>query len=553
MDNLQRLKIKKSRIRSNPLSISLILLLLLYIFHAWNNIAILKSDRTPITADATFYYQQSIKFFRILSEDNKGFLYIWRAFRDNFRDKDKPPLFAFSIVPWYFLFGVHPDIACLANLFFLAVALLSIFFIGRHFSGDYAGLLAAFILTTYPIVFGLSRWCMPYFATLSMVSLTVLLLIKSKGFSDRRYSLLSGFTAGLTALIHMISLFSLFVPYVFFFLQGLSYKDERYRRKDRYVNFLLSGSVLICLILIWMILSRHTPYTYMAANNNLPRPQTVIHGLARFMNLFLNAQLHWFYVSMFIIAGIVLAYKKFRIFLFLCAWYILHTLIVSFFPFSLTPRFNIASLSAIALITSLGIFSMPWRMLRRALVGVIVLFGIFQYFIISYYPFAERYYPYMSPLNREVRLIADDQVNHYGLLQANKTYWHQKEILSLLLRDNPKETVTVWIIYGKASIRGALLTSILEEKLPIEIVNAATDDRAQSLMPYSDEELVNDIVTADYILTYKDRVYDASKENWSDFLEKAKAIFYQNIDRFREVGRLDMPDGNVMYIYKNIS
>ena len=75
----------------------------------------------------------------------------------------------------------------MTNVLFLIVLIWSIFSIGRELLNGYAGVLAAFLILAYPNVFGMSRWYMCEFAALSLVTLTVLLLIKSKNFSHRVY------------------------------------------------------------------------------------------------------------------------------------------------------------------------------------------------------------------------------------------------------------------------------------------------------------------------------------------------------------------------------
>lgn len=143
--------LQESRPNVNSLYICVALLFLLYIFHAYNNITVLNLDSTPIMPDSTVYYRQSVKFFRALFEYESGFA---KIIKDKFYSQDKPPIFAFSIIPWYLIFGVHPDVACMSNLLFLAIAIISMFLIGRYFSNDYAGLLAAFMIDTPPAFTG---------------------------------------------------------------------------------------------------------------------------------------------------------------------------------------------------------------------------------------------------------------------------------------------------------------------------------------------------------------------------------------------------------------
>lgn len=108
-----------------------------------------------------------------------------------------PPLFHWAMVAFYKVFGISMDVAASVNSLFLVVLLLSAYGIGRHVAGKGVGLLCAFVTSTLPMIFGMSRYTYIEFSLTAMVALSFWLLLSSQGFSHRAYSLLFGLTVGL--------------------------------------------------------------------------------------------------------------------------------------------------------------------------------------------------------------------------------------------------------------------------------------------------------------------------------------------------------------------
>jgi 4-amino-4-deoxy-L-arabinose transferase-like glycosyltransferase len=120
-----------------------------------------------------------------------------------------PPLFHLSMVAFYKLFGVSMDVAAMANTVYVAVLLISAYGIGREIGGRGVGILAAFITSSLPMVFAMSRYTYIEFALTAMVALSIWLLLLSRGFSSKRHSLLFGLSVGLGLLTKWT--FALFV------------------------------------------------------------------------------------------------------------------------------------------------------------------------------------------------------------------------------------------------------------------------------------------------------------------------------------------------------
>lgn len=515
-----------------------ILIFLLFAFHALNNISIVRSDITPITVDSLDYYEQSIKCYRAFFEDNKS---IAAVYKEYFYNSSNPPLFSLSIIPFYLLFGISPDIACLANILFLALTILGMFLIGRHLSyGDnMVGVMSAFLLMSYPTIFGLSRWCMPSFAALSMVIFAVYFLLKSDSFANRKYSMLFGIATVAATLFHLSALFSIIPACSFLLLVN------KIDIKKNYKNFFFAFLLIIFIIGGWLASYHGAAIVKLKQCNNMPQLSNLIPGAAFFIRLLWEVQLHKIFTVLLAIAALILAYKEMKLFLFLCSWYFFNTAFVSFFYYSWLPRFNLGGLAALALLSSLGIFKIKESKFKRVFVAAVVIVSLVQYFVISYYNNADKYYNKMIPLNRGERLIFDDQVSHQGLLQANSTYWHEKELIANFKES--RKQIHVWMIYGKASIDGMLRSAIITSKLPIRLTNLA--HYSMNRNDYLGKGLEKSLLEADYVITYK-RGQD-HYGRFNDLQTEAEEVLFRNIEVFKEVDKLKMPDGNILYVYKN--
>ncbi|HUW95730.1 MAG TPA: glycosyltransferase family 39 protein, partial [Anaerolineae bacterium] len=120
-----------------------------------------------------------------------------------------PPLFHWAMVAFYRLFGISMDVAASVNMVFLVVLLVAAYGIGSRMGGRGGGLLSAFITSTLPMIFAMSRYTYIEFSLTAMVALSIWFLLLSRGFTHKRYSLLFGLSAGFGLLTKWT--FSLFV------------------------------------------------------------------------------------------------------------------------------------------------------------------------------------------------------------------------------------------------------------------------------------------------------------------------------------------------------
>lgn len=112
-----------------------------------------------------------------------------------------PPFVHLSVLPFYKIFGISMDTAVEVNFVYLAILLLATYGIGCKLFHKGIGILAAFIVSTFPMIYAISRYFYIDFALTAMVALSIYLLLSTDGFRKRGYGLLYGLSLGLGMLV----------------------------------------------------------------------------------------------------------------------------------------------------------------------------------------------------------------------------------------------------------------------------------------------------------------------------------------------------------------
>jgi 4-amino-4-deoxy-L-arabinose transferase-like glycosyltransferase len=182
-----------SKASSKTQGIALALLALLIVFHLVNNLVWRMSNEVVFAMDRMFHQVTSLAYYDILRESvNLRTLFAALTWSDYY-----PPLVHLTAAAFYKLFGVSMDVAALSNSIYLVLFLLAVYGIGERLRGPWTGLLSAFILSTFPIIFSMSRYLYVDFALTSMVAVNVCLLLRSDHFEHKGYALLYGLSLGL--------------------------------------------------------------------------------------------------------------------------------------------------------------------------------------------------------------------------------------------------------------------------------------------------------------------------------------------------------------------
>lgn len=248
---------KRDRLFIDPRWLCLLIVGLLVVFHWVHNWFYFRDNVTLLGWDPTSHLAKTIVYNEILKEIDIESLF--RAFTWPW---NRPPLPWLPAVLLYRLFGVSTDVALMSNSFYIAILLLSVYGIGKRLYGPGVGLLSAFLVSTYPFLFHLSRTLYPDLPLTAMVALNIYFLLRADRFRDRLNSLLFGLTFGLGLLTKWQFLAFVAGPVAYVIVRSGATRDLgslRQRRKDSSLLLRLFSSpgvhivVALILVTVWYL------------------------------------------------------------------------------------------------------------------------------------------------------------------------------------------------------------------------------------------------------------------------------------------------------------
>lgn len=104
-----------------------------------------------------------------------------------------PPFYHLSLVPLSLIFGFTLDTGVIGNSFYMVIMALSIYGIGTILYTRKAGIIAAFLVTSYPVIVSMSREYIISVMLTAMTTFAYYLFLKSEKFENKKYSILFSF------------------------------------------------------------------------------------------------------------------------------------------------------------------------------------------------------------------------------------------------------------------------------------------------------------------------------------------------------------------------
>lgn len=482
----------------------LFIIFAIFLFHIINNFIILKQDKVPLFFDEDAFYNWSVRYYRDLFSSLKINEIIHQL---SSISTFYPPLAFIERIPFYIIWGVSQDVSVLANLFFLFIFIYSVFLIGKRVSSIKTGLLAAFLVSFYPAIYGFSRTNFLTIPVAASVAVSLYLLLRTEYFINRRFSILFGISMGFGLLIKWLYLIYIF-PSMLICIFEYFKKHNRKNFGRAFINFLIAIAVGIVVALPWYLpnIKRIVSIMFSACYDN---PSWVNFKMYLRTNPFrLNLirqivglehyQLYTFYTILFI-------YFLFRYIIFKSGtikWILLTALSIPYLIFSIAvveyysgapnPRYIIPLFTLAAVITADGVMKIKKNMARRMLIISIVLFGIAQFYWtwIFYDKVAEHIYTKEDFHDRTTG----------GLLSPKKIDWKVDEIINTL-KDNCIASRTSILIIPHTPLTSALASNLeLNKEINLMFPSEATFvDGNYALVPL---EKYKDLVeAADFVLT----------------------------------------------------
>jgi 4-amino-4-deoxy-L-arabinose transferase-like glycosyltransferase len=600
----------------------------LVVFHLVSNWFFVSTQVTILGWDRPAHLVRTLIYNDMLQEVNLRSLFEVLTWSWN-----RPPLAHLIAVPLYRLFGVSTDVALMKNAVYVVILLLSVYGIGRRMYNAQSGLLAAFVVSTYPILFSISR--MPYvdYALTAMVALCVYLLVACDGFRHRAYSLLLGLVMGLGILTKWPFIAFSGGPLIYVVIRSGSLRDLKASLvAGREVSSVLGrvwASPVLCgvaglsLTLIWYWPSRDRvgafllgywliPLSWLLVSFTLyvlSRPPrqggnllsalmlgatlgslwslpnlrfsqrfvTVVYsglnmegvGLGplnpafyfRYLNFLPGEQLSPFYFIVLLLALGLLIYPRWRekgiwhslrsmsdSMWILLLWFGVSMLI---FTFSLTmnPRFDVALLPPLALISARGLCEIKTALIRRVLVSIAISVALVQFLALSYdeLDWLRERALVSTHWGGDVNLLAEGSYVELPASGRNdQRYFIGPQVLNLVQEDmfrDGKDAVQLGNLVNRSYSNNAIFQYLMYDAYPgIELREFARSG-------WEDPPFYERIFECDYLLM-KSNPYQGVREEAQEamkVIESSPSFFDET---FQAIWEYTVPDGDIIYLYK---
>lgn len=480
-----------------------LILLVLLLFHIINNYIIITHDNTPLLWDGGDYFYRSLRYYDAFANFDSNFIS-----RFNDISQYRPPLLMLSSLPFYLVFGRSTDVAVMTNILYLVILVLSVYGIGRRIHSKEVGLMAAFIVSVFPIIFGLSRSYWQDFPLTAMVSLSTYLLLRTDYFRDKKFSILFGLSIGLGMLTKWTYFVFLAGPFLYLFILSLKISEESGKeRKKPILNVMVAILVGMVLASFWYIpngldvatklLGLSTGITgkgdeatrFQQLGESIG-PSGTLKSLLFYGGMLINEQVGFFFAGLFLLFTVLLLKRERGKPL----WMLLLWIVIPVVAFTLiknkTTRNTVPMLPAMGLILSWGIMSIKASWKRITVTLIILLIGLFHYLTLSY---GSTFFPKKLALTTPVgEIIFYEQYENrsYAIFRANQGDWKAEEIVNRINMDRgDKKDIHIVLLPRDAFTWMAMeYTSYLKE-LPFTFIGAVNSPEA--------------VLKADYVLLKK--------------------------------------------------
>lgn len=435
------------------------LLILLSIFHAVNNYIVLKLDTLPPLCDGLGFFLLSRRVLTAISEHRIP------PMAEHF-----PPFLSYITALIMLLFGKDPFYAHITVSLFLTILIFSTYGIGKLLFGRTAGIISAFVVSTFPIVFGYSRINWLPVPTAAMTALSVLLLLRTERLQNKRYAFLSGITSGLALLTNWTFIIYFSAPFMFYLLSAWKHTAEGYPSKSSARRSIVINTALIVLLAVLISACWYIRYFFPLFNwkfgiafnnpfNNNPGIN-LISAVTGYLKALLNYAMRPFYILLFIPAFIIFIARKNKEKAILLLWLAIPAALFIFAPppegsaFK-TNRFLIPALAPAALIIAALIPAVRNRKLQIILISIIASGGLLQFFLLTYVirePI--NYFPHLPP--PKIEKYSWQIRFERGLLYPFSKTWGIEEIINTISAQKNTGTTRILVMQSVPPVQNAL-------------------------------------------------------------------------------------------------
>jgi len=328
------------------------------------NLIWIARDSRPPFWDMAAHQTGALRILNAVSENGVGALATIGSLSGFY-----PPLYHSIVAGFYRIFGVSSNSAQLANIPALAILMASTYFIGRRLVSPLVGATAATLVGFYPFILWLSRETLIDYWLTSLVALAFWILLESEGFERRRMTVLFGLVCGLGMLTKWT--FALFL-----FLPALWFARRRWREAS------LAAVVAFLVASYWYVPQFDVLSDFLALNTaggiaEGDPARSSWQAIVFYVRALEGYQLFLPLFGLFVAGSVWLARNFKPDWVPVILWILGGWLGLMMFQ-NKDPRYSVAILPAVALISA-SIFES-----RKAWLGVLLPFLMFQHYLVSF-------------------------------------------------------------------------------------------------------------------------------------------------------------------------
>lgn len=532
------------------------ILILLWLFHLINNYIWLNMDNYPLLWDAGAYYLDSLILFDYIKHLSiPSLLNVIKV------GGQYPPFVPFLVSLSYIIFNRTEDVAVfIGNGIFLGILICSIYGITKNIYNKKSGVLAAFLVTMYPIIFGHSRIFMYDLPVTAVVCLSIYIFQKTDNFKKIGYSLLFGITFGL-GLLTKFSFLLFSTSAIFYYGYRNCSKVAGYILKGRFFlsmrsylkqikNLFIATLIAAILASIWYVPNfarfLQAIFIYPETCRKVSPLTFSFASISYYFFRSINYQISFFLFLIFVIGLFYFIRLRLKNKLFLIFW-VLFSYIGCTLENYKSPRYTMPYLPAIAIISSIGLMSIRHKKSRVIVTTIVVIISVVQFLAYSY---GAKLLPSFLKVDFPTKFVALSNVNSIILfnqkggdnpLEQNTIFkkgdWKTEEILDVIVNssgDIKNKSINVFIIPDDPRIHSPLASLAYLKKLPFAF----------------------HVGSCEHISVSRRDVVITKDGNWMVppyFMEKINQSvnwFAENIDKFTLIKKIKLPDNSNLLIYK---
>lgn len=522
----------KSGIRINKYIIGLILLFLISALSDYNW---LSQENQPPSWDEALHLTKSLQYYNMLTALPPDIVSILINIDDYY-----PPFYHLSTTLTYSIFGTSMDSAIAINILYFLILLFSTYGIGKSLHSKQAGLIAAALISLFPVIVGMRRFYLIEPALISMVTLSIYLLLLTDHFKIRKYSLLFGTSVALALLTKWTAIFFIIGPLLAILYEYYKYRTES--AKPVIINIILAVILTLSISLIWYYPHFSDVYKQISWGNEFwgasegdPEVLTIA-SISYYFRALINSQISLlFFIPL--IAGLIHMFRSKNSNLFLLSWIVLPYIIMTLLR-NKNDRYTLPSIVAFAIISAMWLATINPIKIRNSILAILLILGSSQLL-------------YLSLGNNPTANIQGINIlpqATYGLRSPIDSNWQVEPALATIsadIRTNPR-------IQGRPAFIGVLPDWAQVNGLTYQYYAYTMQIPAEVIpVPYFEslEPFAKNLLNFDYLIL---KTGENSGESRKQLVADMQTLFYTYSGPYYiPLANYTLPDNTELQIYKN--